>query len=128
MHQNYRIVSIFVSQKITEASKLSESRTAWRTVKRVPPFIWPIGDFNLRACVVFALIALVGGKFMAVLAPILQAWAVDDLIGSGLPEFALGAIGLTVAYGCARIMTNSSTGSRCAVRESWTKGPLQARA
>ena len=47
-----------------------------------------------------------GSKFIAVLAPILQAWAVDDLVGSGLPEVALGALGLTVAYGCARIMTN----------------------
>jgi ATP-binding cassette subfamily B protein len=48
----------------------------------------------------------VGSKFIAVLAPILQARAVDDLVGSGLPEVALGALGLTVAYGCARIMTN----------------------
>ena len=47
-----------------------------------------------------------GSKFIAVLAPILQARAVDDLVGSGLPEVALGALGLTVAYGCARIMTN----------------------
>ncbi len=75
-------------------------------MKRVSPFIWPIGDFDLRARVVFALLALAGSKFIAVLAPILQAWAVDDLVGSGLSEFALGAIGLTVAYGCARIMTN----------------------
>ena len=75
-------------------------------MKRVSPFIWPIGDFDLRARVVVSLLALVGSKFLAVLAPILQAWAVDDLVGSGLSEFALGAIGLTVAYGCARIMTN----------------------
>ena len=75
-------------------------------MKRVSPFIWPIGDVDLRARVVFALLALAGSKFIAVLAPILQAWAIDDLVGSGLSEFALGAIGLTVAYGCARIMTN----------------------
>jgi ATP-binding cassette subfamily B protein len=75
-------------------------------VKRVSPFIWPIGDFDLRARVVLALVALVGSKFIAILAPILQAWAVDDLLGSGLSEFALGAIGLTIAYGLARIMTN----------------------
>jgi ATP-binding cassette subfamily B protein len=75
-------------------------------VKRVSPFIWPIGDFDLRARVVLALLALVGSKFIAILAPILQAWAVDDLLGSGLSEFAIGAIGLTIAYGFARIMTN----------------------
>ena len=75
-------------------------------MKRVSPFIWPIGDFDLRARVVLALLALVGSKFIAILAPILQAWAVDDLLGSGLSEFAIGAIGLTIAYGFARIMTN----------------------
>ncbi|MDA9930700.1 ABC transporter ATP-binding protein/permease [Alphaproteobacteria bacterium] len=94
------------SPKTSEASELSESEAAWRTVKRVSPFIWPIGDFDLRARVVLALFALVGSKFIAILAPILQAWAVDDLLGRGLSEFALGAIGLTIAYGCARIMTN----------------------
>jgi len=75
-------------------------------VKRVSPFMWPVGNFDLRARVVIALLALVGTKFVAILAPILQAWAVDDLAGEGVPEFALGAIGLTVAYGVARILTN----------------------
>ena len=84
-------------------------------MKRVSPFIWPIGDFDLRARVVFALLALAGSKFIAVLAPILQAWAVDDLVGSGLSEFALGAIGLTVAYGCARIITNGFQQTRDAL-------------
>ena len=55
---------------------------------------------------VLALLALVAAKCVAILSPILQAWAVDDLVGSGLPEFALGAIGLTIAYGMARIATN----------------------
>lgn len=53
-----------------------------------------------------ALLALVAAKFIAVLGPIFQAWAVDDLAGDGVHEFALGAIGLTVAYGFARISTN----------------------
>jgi ATP-binding cassette subfamily B protein len=68
--------------------------------------MWPVGNFDLRARVVFALLALIGTKFVAILAPILQAGAVDDLAGDGVPAFALGAIGLTVAYGVARILTN----------------------
>ncbi len=87
-------------------SEQSESRAAWRTVKRVSPFMWPVGNFDLRARVVLAMLALVATKFVAILAPILQAWAVDDLADSGVPEFALGAIGLTIAYGLARIATN----------------------
>ena len=70
------------------------------------PFLWPAGNLDLRARVVLALLALIATKFVAILAPILQAWAVDDLADSGVPDFALGAIGLTVAYGMARIATN----------------------
>ena len=88
------------------ASEQSEIKAAWRTVKRVLPFIWPARNFDLRSRVVLALLALVATKVVAILSPILQAWAVDDLAGSGVPEFALGAIGLTIAYGMARIATN----------------------
>ncbi len=88
------------------ASEQSEIRAAWRTVKRVSPFIWPVGNFDLRVRVILALLALVATKFVAILSPILQASAVDDLAGIGVPEFALGAIGLTIAYGMARIATN----------------------
>ena len=94
------------SSNSTPASERSEIEAALRTTKSVAPFIWPVGNFDLRARVVLALIALVATKFIAILAPILQAWAVDDLAGSGVPEFALGAIGLTVAYGLARVATN----------------------
>ena len=68
--------------------------------------MWPVGNLDLRTRVILALLALVATKFVAILSPILQAWAVDDLAGSGVPEFTLGAIGLTVAYGMARIATN----------------------
>ena len=95
-----------MSNTPNHVSEQSEIRAAWRTVKRVSPFMWPVGNFDLRARVVLALLALVATKFVAILSPILQAWAVDDLAGSGVPEFALGAIGLTVAYGMARIATN----------------------
>ena len=70
------------------------------------PFVWPAGDFDLRARVVLAMLALVGSKFIAILAPILQAWAVDDLAEAGVSDFVLGAVGLTIAYGIARIATN----------------------
>ena len=88
------------------SSMQTEGRAAWRTVKRILPFIWPVNNFDLRTRVVLALLALVATKCVAILSPILQALAVDDLVGSGLPEFALGAIGLTIAYGMARIATN----------------------
>ena len=88
------------------ASEQSEGEAAWRVIKRVTPFIWPSNNFNLRARVALALLALVAAKAIAILGPILQAWAVDDLAGENVPNFALGAIGLTVAYAFARIATN----------------------
>ena len=88
------------------ASEQSEGEAAWRVIKRVAPFIWPSNNFNLRARVALALLALVAAKAIAILGPILQAWAVDDLAGENEPNFALGAIGLTVAYAFARIATN----------------------
>ena len=95
-----------MSNTPNHASEHSETKAALRTVRRVLPFIWPARNFDLRVRVVLALLALVATKFVAILSPILQAWAVDDLAGSGAPEFALGAIGLTIAYGMARIATN----------------------
>ena len=88
------------------AVEQSEGEAAWRVIKRVAPFIWPSNNFNLRARVALALLALVAAKAIAILGPILQAWAVDDLAGENVPNFALGAIGLTVAYAFARIATN----------------------
>ena len=85
----------------------TENQAAWRTIKRVSPFIWPKGDLNLRLRVLLALVALVAAKLFAVLAPIFQAWAVDDLAGSLVPDFILGAMGLTLAYGLARVSTNA---------------------
>ena len=88
------------------ASEQSEVEAAWRVIKSVARFIWPSNNFNLRARVALALLALVAAKAIAILGPILQAWAVDDLAGENVPNFALGAIGLTVAHAFARIATN----------------------
>ncbi|GAA6190822.1 ABC transporter ATP-binding protein/permease [Phaeobacter sp. NW0010-22] len=48
---------------------------------------------------------LVLAKLIAVYTPVLYKGAVDGLAGEGVPPLALGAVGLTVAYGVARMMT-----------------------
>ncbi len=95
-----------VSPALISESKKREILAAWRTTKRITPFIWTTGNFDLRARVVLSLVALVIAKLIAILAPILQALAVDDLAGNSMPDFVLGAVGLTVSYGFARIATN----------------------
>ncbi|RMD90305.1 MAG: ABC transporter ATP-binding protein/permease [Alphaproteobacteria bacterium] len=87
-----------------------ERRSAWRTVRRVAPYLWPKGEPALRLRVVLAVAALVAAKVVAVITPFFYKAAVDalapapDALG---PAWAMGAgaIGLTVAYGMARVLS-----------------------
>ena len=79
----------------------------WRTIRRVAPYLWPEGQAWVKRRVVLALLALVLSKLVAVGTPLFYKAAVDALAGEGSGEawmLALGAIGLTVAYGMARLM------------------------
>ncbi|WP_317055239.1 ABCB family ABC transporter ATP-binding protein/permease [Roseovarius rhodophyticola] len=79
----------------------------WRTIRRVAPYLWPDGQGWVKRRVVFALIALLISKLIAVGTPFFYKAAVDALAGEGQQAawmLAAGAIGLTVAYGMARLM------------------------
>ncbi len=76
-----------------------------RTIRRVAPYLWPRDQAWVRRRVVLSLIVLVLSKLIAVYTPILYKGAVDSLAGDGASTLALGAIGLTVAYGVARLMS-----------------------
>ncbi|MCF6231846.1 MAG: ABC transporter ATP-binding protein/permease [Rhodobacteraceae bacterium] len=82
-----------------------ETRSGWRTIRRVAPYLWPRDKPSTRQRVVLAMAMLVLAKLIAVGTPILYKGAVDALADEGVPVLALGAIGLTVAYGMARLMT-----------------------
>ncbi|MBE1282491.1 MAG: ATP-binding cassette domain-containing protein [Rhodobacteraceae bacterium] len=82
-----------------------ERRSGARTLRRVVPYLWPDGRAWVKRRVVLALSMLIVAKLVAVGTPILYKGAVDALAGEGVPPVALGAIGLTVAYGVARMMT-----------------------
>ena len=93
---------------MTQANDITardERRSGARTLRRVWPYLWPDGQAWVKRRVVLALAVLVLAKVIAVYTPILYKGAVDTLAGEGVPDLALGAIGLTVAYGMARIMT-----------------------
>lgn len=81
---------------------------SWRTVRRVAPYLWPRGQVWIRWRVVLALAALFLAKLIAVGTPFFYKAAVDALAGEGESAawmLAFGAVGLTVAYGMARLMT-----------------------
>ncbi|MEO0665153.1 MAG: ABC transporter ATP-binding protein/permease [Pseudomonadota bacterium] len=77
-------------------------------VWRVLPYLWPAGAPGFRVRIVLVLLTLVAGKLLAVGMPVLIARAVDSLAGER-PDpaawLAAGALGLTLAYGGARILS-----------------------
>ncbi|MFP1644984.1 ABCB family ABC transporter ATP-binding protein/permease [Pontitalea aquivivens] len=79
-----------------------------RTIRAVLPYLWPEGQAWVKRRVVLALVALVAAKLISVATPLLYKVAVDALAGTAPGPgvlLALGAVGLTVAYGMARLMT-----------------------
>ena len=83
-------------------------KDGWRVVKRVIPYLWPEDPSKawVKRRVVFALAFLLISKVVAVYTPFLYKGAVDALSGDGdaAMMLAMGAVGLTVAYGVARAM------------------------
>ena len=91
-----------------KASAAEARASGWRTIRRVAPYLWPQGQAWVKHRVVWALVALFVSKLVAVGTPFFYKAAVDALAGDGsdpVMMLALGAIGLTVAYGVARLMT-----------------------
>jgi len=86
-----------------------ERQSGWRTVRKVAPYLWPDDKPWVKRRVVLALAVMVFSKMIAVGTPFFYKAAVDMLSGEGAvdPAWALGlgAIGVTVAYGVARLMT-----------------------
>jgi ATP-binding cassette subfamily B protein len=79
---------------------------AMETIRRVIPYLWPDDAPWVRRRVVFALIFLVMAKIISVSTPFFYKAAVDALAGEAPSESALlmfGAVGLTIAYGLARL-------------------------
>jgi ATP-binding cassette, subfamily B, heavy metal transporter len=80
--------------------------TSWQTVRRVGPYLWPDGQTWIKRRVVIALLLLALGKMVSVTTPYFYKLAVDALGGAAptaVMAMMLTAVGLTVAYGVARI-------------------------
>ena len=83
----------------------TEQARSLRIIRRVVPYLWPDGEAWIKRRVVLALIMLVAAKLVAVTTPFFYKAAVDALAGDGTGwMLAVGAVGLTVAYGVARLM------------------------
>lgn len=89
----------------TSTNLNDEQIQGWKVVKRVIPYLWPDDQPWVKRRVVAALAVLFLAKVIAVGTPIFYKNAVDALSGEGTGMLlALGAVGLTIAYGVARLM------------------------
>ena len=82
--------------------------SSWQTIKRVGPYLWPQGETWVKRRVVLAMMALVAAKIVSALTPFMYKYAVDALGGTAPSVgllLGLTAVGLTVAYGVARLMS-----------------------
>ncbi|RVV98773.1 ABC transporter ATP-binding protein/permease [Mesobaculum littorinae] len=90
------------------ADQPAREASARQVIARVAPYLWPKGQGWVKRRVVGALAALVLAKLVAVFTPFLYKAAVDALSGEAAQNagwtLGLGAVGLTVAYGGARLM------------------------
>jgi ATP-binding cassette, subfamily B, heavy metal transporter len=95
-----------VTAKATSADTATTPASGWHTMRRVAPYLWPEDQPWVKRRVVAALGFLLLAKLVSVTTPWLYKLAVDNLAGEG-PEtgmiLGLGAVGLVVAYGLARL-------------------------
>ncbi len=80
----------------------------WSVIRRVAPYLWPDAHPWVKRRVVIALAVLFISKLIAVTTPLFYREAVDALAPNGADAatmLGLGAVGLTIAYGMARLMT-----------------------
>ncbi|RKF16662.1 ABC transporter ATP-binding protein/permease [Roseovarius spongiae] len=81
--------------------------SGWVTIAKVAPYLWPEGQGWAKRRVVASLIVLVLAKLVSVGTPFFYKAAVDALAGEGQEAawmLGAGAVGLTVAYGGARLL------------------------
>ncbi len=92
----------------TEANLSDAQIQGWSVIRRVVPYLWPDGQGWVKRRVVLAVVVLLLSKVIAVGTPVLYKQAVDALAPEGADAatvLGLGAVGLTLAYGLARLMT-----------------------
>jgi ABC-type transport system involved in Fe-S cluster assembly fused permease/ATPase subunit len=95
-----------LTAKATSADMQRTPASGWTTLRRVAPYLWPEGQPWVKRRVIGALLFLLLAKLVSVSTPWMYKLAVDRLAGEA-PDtgmlMGLGAVGLVVAYGLARL-------------------------
>ena len=85
-------------------------KSGLRTIHKVLPYLWPVGKPSIKVRVVLALLVLILARTVSVATPFYFKAAVDALAPrTELVEptvlLAMGAVGLTIAYGALRLLS-----------------------
>ncbi len=76
-------------------------------LRALAPHLWPQGESELKARVVIALLLLTLSKVAGVYVPILFKQAIDALSAKGVDAVVLAPVGLIVAYGVLRVLSQA---------------------
>ena len=83
-----------------------EKRSALRTIRRVGPYLWPRDNSAVKTRLIVSMLLLVLAKLISAGTPFLYGYTVDSLVSPDASLFVICAIGLIVAYGLARVLSN----------------------
>ena len=111
------------SERVMDEKSTSDQRrnaastdaSAGDIIQHVLPYLWPRDAAWVRYRVGGSLCLLLLAKLMALGAPQLYGRAVDALSQTGISDLMLGAVGLTVAYGLAKVASSGFQQLRDAV-------------
>ena len=97
-------------RKTTTTDAEIDRKSGMRTIRKVAPYLWPTDKPSVKVRVVLALIVLVLARVISVATPFYYKAAVDALApvaNAAEPAvlLAMGAVGLTIAYGALRLMS-----------------------
>jgi ABC-type transport system involved in Fe-S cluster assembly fused permease/ATPase subunit len=90
-------------------------QSGFATMKNLLPYLWPVGEWNLRARVIVAMVFLVFSKIAIVLVPIFYKDAVDALVSAEEGILLIIPVGVILAYGLARIASLGFSEARDAI-------------
>ena len=87
-----------------------DRKSGMRTIRKVLPYLWPADKPSIKVRVVLALIVLVLARTVSVATPFYYKAAVDALAPAAKGTepavlLAMGAVGLTIAYGMLRLLS-----------------------
>jgi ATP-binding cassette, subfamily B, heavy metal transporter len=86
-----------------------------RALRGLGPYLWPRDSIELRARVVLALALLIAGKLVNITVPLLYKEAVDALSGPTAAHAIAVPVGVILAYGLARVLSQGFNELRNAV-------------